>query len=113
MRYVLLILAFCSMSAGAIMAQSTVSKEDAQKMVIGLYVVDIAVEVCDLELTKDQEKRLEFWIEWAEKQLNISDRKLDKTYDGMTEEASKDKAGFCAKATPIAQEAVKGLPPAM
>lgn len=37
----------------------TLTKEDAQKMVLGLYVVDVAIEVCDLDLTKDQEKRLE------------------------------------------------------
>lgn len=113
MRFVSLILAICSISSGTVMAQSTLTKDDAQKLVLGLYVVDIAVEVCDLELTKDQEKRLEFWVEWAEKQLNIADRKLEKTYDTMTDEAKKDKGAFCAKATPAAQQVLKELPQAM
>ena len=113
MRFVHLVLALCLMSSGGVVAQSKLSKEDAQNLVLGLYVVDIAVEVCDLELTKDQEKRLEYWIDWAEKQLNIADRKLEKTYDTMMDEVRKDKKGFCAKATPEAQQALKELPAAM
>ena len=86
------------------------TKADAEKMVFGLYVIDVAVEVCDLKITREQEKRLEFWIEWAEKQLDISDRKLDKTYDTLEAEAKTDKAAFCAKMTPVANDAVKELP---
>ena len=93
-------------------AQS-IKKEDAEKMVIGLYAVSIAVDTCDLDMTKDQETRLEFWIEWAEKQLNIADRKLDKTYDTMEKEAEKNKKDFCDKMMPIATQALKELPPAM
>ena len=88
----------------------TLSKADAEKMVLGLYVIDLAVENCDVKITKQQEKRLAFWIEWAEKQLNISDRKLDKTYDAMEAEAKKDKEAFCTKMTPVANDAVKDLP---
>jgi septation ring formation regulator EzrA len=88
----------------------TLTKADAEKMVLGLYVIDVAVEVCDLTITREQEKRLEFWIEWAEKQLNISDRKLDKTYDTLEAEAKADKAAFCTKMTPVANEAMKELP---
>ncbi len=91
----------------------TLKKEDAEKMVIGLYAVSIAVDTCDLDMTKDQETRLEFWIEWAEKQLNIADRKLDKTYDTMEKEAEKNKKDFCDKMMPIATQALKELPPAM
>lgn len=91
----------------------TLTKADAEKMVIGLYVVDVAVDVCDLDLTKEQEKRLEFWIAWAEKQLDIADRKLDKTYDALEAEAKKDKKAFCAQMTPVANEALKELPAAM
>lgn len=94
-------------------AQSTLKKEDAEKMVIGLYAVSIAVDTCDLDMTKDQETRLEFWIEWAEKQLNIADRKLDKAYDTMEKEAEKDKKDFCEKMMPVAKQALNDLPPAM
>lgn len=97
---------------GTVMAQSALTKQDAQKMVLGLYIVDIAADVCDLDLTKDEAARLEFWIEWAEKQLDIADRKLEKTYDNMMDEAAKDKYIFCAKVTPAAQRALKELPPA-
>ena len=38
-------------------------------MVIGLYAVSIPVDTCDLDMTKDQEERLEFWTQWAEKAL--------------------------------------------
>ena len=91
----------------------TLTKSDAEKMVIGLYVVDVAIEVCDLDLTKEQEKRLEFWIAWAEKQLDIADRKLNKVYDAMESEAKRDKKDFCAKMTPVAQDALKDLPPTL
>ncbi|WP_428686105.1 hypothetical protein [Reyranella sp.] len=91
----------------------TLKKEDAEKMVIGLYAVSIAVDTCDLDMTKDQETRLEFWIAWAEKQLNIADRKLDKTYDTMEKEAEKNKKDFCEKMMPIAKQALNELPPAM
>lgn len=94
------------------MAQ-TLSRADAEKMVVGLYAIDIAVDVCDLDLTREQEKRLDYWVEWAEKQLDIADRKLDKAYDGMVKEAEKDQAGFCKQMTPIANQALKELPPAM
>ncbi|WP_289297710.1 hypothetical protein [uncultured Reyranella sp.] len=91
----------------------TPTKEDAEKMVIGLYAVSIAVDTCDLDMTKDQEKRLEFWTDWAEKQLNIADRKLDKAYDAMEKEAEKNKKAFCAEMMPIAEKALKELPPSM
>jgi len=92
---------------------TTLKREDAEKMVIGLYAVSIAVDTCDLDMTKDQEKRLEFWIDWAEQQLDIADRKLDKTYDAMEQEAEKDKKDFCEKMMPIAKQALNDLPPSM
>ena len=82
-------------------------------VVIGLYAVSIAVDTCDLDMTKDQETRLEFWTEWAEKQLNIADRKLDKTYDTMEKEAEKNKKNFCETMMPIAKQALNELPPSM
>lgn len=91
----------------------TLTKADAEKMVLGLYVIDVAIEVCDLDLTKEQEKRLEFWIDWAEKQLDIADRKLNKVYDSLEEEAKKDKKDFCTKMTPVANQALKELPPTL
>ena len=78
------------------------TKEDAEKMVIGLYAVSVAVDTCDLDMTKDQETRLEFWTEWAEKQPNIADRKPDKAYAEMAQEAEKNKKAFCAEMLPIA-----------
>lgn len=89
------------------------TKADAEKMVLGLYVIDVAIEVCDLDLTKEQERRLEFWIEWAEKQLDIADRKLNKVYDTLETEAKKDKKDFCKQMTPVAKEALKELPPSL
>jgi uncharacterized protein YecT (DUF1311 family) len=89
------------------------TKEDAEKMVIGLYAVSVAVDTCDLDMTKEQETRLEFWIDWAEQQLNIADRKLDKAYAEMEKEAEKNKKDFCEKMMPIATQALKELPPAM
>ncbi|MDO8977279.1 hypothetical protein [Reyranella sp.] len=91
----------------------TLKKEDAEKMVIGLYAVSVAVDTCDLDMTKEQETRLEFWIDWAEQQLNIADRKLDKAYAEMEKEAEKNKKDFCEKMMPIATQALKELPPAM
>lgn len=88
-------------------------KADAEKMVIGLYAIDIAVDACDLNMTKDQEKRLEFWIDWAEKQLDIADRKLDKAYDGMAKAVENDKADFCRQMKPVANQALQDLPPPM
>ena len=110
-RFLVLLLAMLLLPVAA--SAQALTKADAEKMVIGLYVVDVAIEVCDLDLTKEQEKRLEFWIEWAEKQLDIADRKLNKVYDALEEEAKKDKKAFCAQMTPIAKEALKDLPAAM
>jgi len=91
-------------------ALSAQSKEDAQKMLLGLYVVSIAIDVCDLEITKEQEQRLNRWTEWAEEKLDVSDRKLDKTYSEMEKEVQKDKGKFCAEAKPVALKTVKELP---
>lgn len=91
----------------------TLTKADAEKMVLGFYVIDVAIDVCDLDLTKEQEKRLEFWMEWAEKQLDIADRKLNKVYDTLESEAKKDKKAFCTQMTPIARDALKELPPTL
>jgi hypothetical protein len=110
-RFVVLLLTVLSLPVMA--SAQNLSKSDAQKMVLGLYVIDIAVDVCDVELTKEQEKRLEFWIEWAEKQLDVTDRKLDKTYEALEAEAKNDKKEFCSKMTPVANEALKTLPAAM
>jgi hypothetical protein len=100
----------CVALAGA--HAQTMGRAEAEKMVIGLYAIDIAVDACDLDLTKEQEKRLEFWIDWAEKQLNVADRKLDKTYDGMAKAVENDKKAFCRQMTPIAEQALKELPAA-
>jgi len=112
MRVLIWLFALAALPLTTVAAQ-TLTKADAQKMVIGLYVIDIAVDICDVDLTKEQEKRLEFWVEWAEKQLDIADRKLEKTYETMAQEAEKDKKAFCEKATPAANQALKELPPAM
>ena len=106
------LLVLLALPLGAASAQ-TLTKDDAEKMVIGLYAVSVAVDTCDLDMTKEQEKRLEFWIEWAEKQLNIADRKLDKTYDTMEKEAEKNKKNFCDTMMPIAKQALNELPPSM
>lgn len=45
------------------------TKEDAERMAIGLYAASIPVDTCALDMTKDQEKRLEFWTDWAEMAL--------------------------------------------
>ena len=94
-------------------AQTTLKREDAEKMVIGLYAVSVAVDTCDLDMTRDQEKRLEFWIDWAEQQLNIADRKLDKAYAEMEKEAERNKKAFCDEMMPVAKQALKDLPAAM
>jgi len=106
------LLVLLALPLGAASAQ-TLTKDDAEKMVIGLYAISVAVDTCDLDMTKEQEKRLEFWIEWAEKQLNIADRKLDKTYDTMEKEAEKNKKNFCETMMPIAKQALTELPPSM
>lgn len=106
------LLVLLALPLGAASAQ-TLTKDDAEKMVIGLYAISVAVDTCDLDMTKEQETRLEFWIEWAEKQLNIADRKLDKTYDTMEKEAEKNKKNFCETMMPIAKQALKELPPSM
>lgn len=106
-------LALLVLLISAASAQSSLKKEDAEKMVIGLYAISVAVDTCDLDITKEQETRLKFRIEWADKQLNIADRKLDKAYDTMEKEAEKNKKDFCEKMLPIATQALKELPPSM
>ena len=106
-------LSLAAMAGATGAGAQTLGKAEAEKMVIGLYAIDIAVDACDLDMTKDQEKRLEFWIGWAEKQLDIADRKLDKAYDGMAKEVDKDKAAFCRQMKPIATQALQDLPPPM
>jgi len=86
------------------------SQEEVQSMVVGLYLVSVAVDVCDLEISKEQEKRLEHWIEWAEEKLKVADRKLEKAYTEMEAAAEKDKEAFCAKMKPIAAKTLKELP---
>lgn len=88
------------------------TQEETKDMVVGLYVVSIAIDACDLDLTKDQEKRLDYWIEWAEKKLNIADRKLDKAYATMEEAVEKDKPAFCKEMSPVAKQILTDLPPA-
>jgi hypothetical protein len=86
------------------------SQEDIQNMVVGFYLISVAVDVCDLDITKEQEKRLEGWIEWGEGKLKVADRKLDKAYAEMEAAAKKDKTAFCAEMKPIAAKSVKELP---
>ena len=79
-------------------------------MVVGFYLISVAVDVCDLDITKEQEKRLEGWIEWAEGKLKVADRKLDKAYSDMEAAAKKDKTAFCAEMKPVAAKSVTELP---
>ncbi len=88
------------------------TQEEIKDMVVGLYVVSIAVDACDLDLTKEQETRLDYWTEWGEKKLNIADRKLDKAYATMEEAVEKDKLAFCKEMSPVAKKVLKDLPPA-
>jgi hypothetical protein len=80
-------------------------------MVVGLYLISVAVDACDVDIMKAQEKRLEHWIEWAENKLNVADRKLDKAYSEMEKAAEKDKKAFCAEMKPVAAQSLKDLPP--
>ena len=84
--------------------------EEAKEMVLGLYVVSIAIDACNLDLSKDQETRLDHWIGWAEKKLDIADRKLDKAYASMEEAVEKDKSAFCKEMSPVAKQVLKDLP---
>jgi hypothetical protein len=86
------------------------SKEDAQKMLVGLYLISIAVDACDLDITKEQEQRLDKWTEWAEEKVDVADRKLDKAYAEMEEAVEKDKDKFCKEMKPVAEKALKDLP---
>ena len=86
------------------------SQEDIQDMVVGFYLISVAVDVCGLDMTKEQEKRLEGWIEWGEGKLKVADRKLDKAYSDMEAAAKKDKKAFCAEMKPVAAKSVKELP---
>jgi len=88
------------------------TQEEIKDMVVGLYVVSIAIDACDLDLTKEQEQRLDYWTEWGEKKLNIADRKLDKAYATMEEAVEKDKRAFCKEMSPVAKQILKDLPPA-
>lgn len=103
--------------AGAIAVSSVMpahaqTQEEIKDMVVGLYVVSIAIDACDLDLTKEQEQRLDYWTEWGEKKLNIADRKLDKAYATMEEAVEKDKSAFCKEMSPVAKKVLKDLPPA-
>ncbi|WP_421998876.1 hypothetical protein [Reyranella sp.] len=89
---------------------SAQTRKEAEEMLLGLYIVSIAIDACDLDLTKEQENRLDYWIEWAEKKLDIADRKLDKAYAKMEDEVEKDKVAFCKEMTPVAEKALKELP---
>ena len=86
------------------------SKEDAEKMLVGLYLISIAVDACDLDITKEQETRLDKWTEWAEEKVNVADRKLEKAYAEMEESVEKDKDKFCREMKPVAEKALKDLP---
>jgi hypothetical protein len=107
------LLAAAAAAAGLLALSANVcaqSQEDTQKMLLGLYIVSIAIDTCDLDITKEQEQRLNHWTEWAEEKLNVSDRKLDKAYSAMEQEAEKDKEKFCAQMKPVALKTVKELP---
>ncbi len=88
------------------------TQKEIRDMVAGLYIVSIAIDACDLDLTKEQEQRLDYWTEWGEKKLNIADRKLDKAYSTMEEAVEKDKSAFCKEMSPVAKQILKDLPPA-
>ena len=88
------------------------TQQEIREMVAGLYIVSIAIDACDLDLTKEQEQRLDYWTEWGEKKLNIADRKLDKAYASLEEAVEKDKAAFCKEMSPIAKKALQDSPPA-
>lgn len=88
------------------------TQKEIRDMVAGLYIVSIAIDACDLDLTKEQEQRLDYWTEWGEKKLNIADRKLDKAYSTMEEAVEKDKSAFCKEMSPVAKQILKDLPQA-
>ncbi|MFZ5781363.1 MAG: hypothetical protein ACOY4R_14320 [Pseudomonadota bacterium] len=95
---------------GLVWPASAQSRKEVEEMLLGLYVVSIAIDACDLDLTKEQEKRLDYWIDWAEQRLEIADRKLDKAYATMEAEAQKDEAAFCKEMEPVAAKALRELP---
>ena len=76
----------------------------------GLYVISIAVDMCDLEVSNSQQKRLDSAIELFESKVGLSDRKLDKEYTRLEKELENDKKAFCREITPIAKAALRDLP---
>jgi hypothetical protein len=105
---------FVLLAAGCLSAllwpASAQSRKEVEEMLLGLYIVSIAIDACDLDLTKDQETRLDYWIDWAEQRLEIADRKLDKAYAEMEAEAQKDGRAFCKEMGPVATKTLRELP---
>ena len=110
MRRLLSVVCVLGIALAGVSSASGQSKKDVEDMLVGLYVISIAIDACDLDLTKEQETRLEYWTDWAETKLDIADRKLDKAYSTMEDEAEKNKVEFCKQMTPVAEKALKELP---
>jgi len=89
---------------------SSASAQSARETLTGLYVISIAVDTCDLEISNSQREKLDSAIELFEGKVGLSDRKLDKEYDRLEKALEADKQGFCKEITPIAKAALRDLP---
>jgi hypothetical protein len=85
-------------------------KQSPRDTLTGLYVISIAIDACDLEVSNTQQDRLDAAIELFEGKVGLSDRKLDKEYKRLEKEIEADKKAFCKEVTPIAKAALRDLP---
>lgn len=87
----------------------TAHAQSAREILTGLYVISIAVDVCDLEISGTQQKQLDAAIAFYEGKVGLSDRKADKVYSKMEEAAEADQKAFCKEVKPIAKAALREL----
>ncbi len=95
---------------GVSLFASSAIAQTPRETLTGLYVISIAIDTCDLEVSNSQQKRLDTAIEVFEGKVGMSDRKLDREYQRLEKALEADKQGFCKEITPIAKAALRELP---
>lgn len=64
-------------------------------MLFRYYITIVAADVCDLDVTKDQEDRFNKATERLEKKIGASKSEMDVTFKQIKDGAEKSPKGFC------------------
>lgn len=83
------------------------SNEDDRLRLFRYYITHVAVDVCEIDIPKEQETRFVRATDRLEEKVGATKAEMDATFKQIKDGASQSPKGFCQQYRPVALETLK------